>query len=194
MEEFLFFFLSVLVLFTILNKFKENKDITTIISKKDNRKYIVRKLPDAESAADKLAEINNKILILIKSLENKEHNDYTGNVKTLINRFNPDALSETGKDAEYTSYSVNKGQKISICIRNKDNSFINNNTVIFVVIHELAHVMTDSIGHTEEFWDNMKYLLEKAEEINIYTPQDYNTNPVNYCGMEINSTPYDFKK
>ena len=194
MEEFLFFFLSVLVLFTILNKFKEDKDITTIISKKDNRKYIVRKLSDAEKAADKLSEINSYILSLIKSLENKENNDYTGNVKTLINRYNPDTLSETGKDAEYTSYSVNKGQKISICIRNKDNSFIDNNTVIFVVIHELAHVMTDSIGHTEEFWDNMKYLLEKAEEINIYTPQDYNTNPVNYCGMEINSTPYDFKK
>ena len=194
MEEFLFFFLSVLILFTILNKFKEDKDITTIISKKDNRKYIVRKLPDAEKGADKLAEINSYILSLIKSLENKENNDDTGNIKTLINRYNPDTLSETGKDAEYTSYSVNKGQKISICIRNKDNSFIDNNTVIFVVIHELAHVMTDSIGHTEEFWDNMKYLLEKAEEMKIYTPQDYNTNPVNYCGMEINSTPYDFKK
>ena len=194
MEEFLFFFLSVLILFTILNKFKEDKDITTVISKKDNRKYIVRKLPDAEKAADKLSEINSYILSLIKSLENKENNDYTGNIKTLINRYNPDTLSETGKDAEYTSYSVNKGQKISICIRNKDNSFIDNNTVIFVVIHELAHVMTDSIGHTKEFWDNMKYLLEKAEEINIYSPQDYNTNPINYCGMEINSTPYDFKK
>ena len=126
MEEFLFFFLSVLVLFTILNKFKEDKDITTIISKKDNRKYIVRKRPDAENAADKLAEINSYILTLIKSLENKENNDYTGNVKTLINRYNPDALSETGENAEYTSYSVNKGQKISICIRNKNNSFIKN--------------------------------------------------------------------
>lgn len=194
MEEFLFFFLSVLILFTILNKFKEDKDITTVISKKDNRKYIVRKLPDAEKAADKLAELNSYIITLIKSLENKENNDYTGNVKTLINRYNPDTLSETGKDAEYTSYSVNKGQKISVCIRNKNNTFTDNNTVIFVVIHELAHVMTDSIGHTKEFWDNMKYLLEKAEEINIYSPQDYNTNPINYCGMEINSTPYDFKK
>ena len=77
MEEFLFFFLSVLILFTILNKFKEDKDITTVISKKDNRKYIVRKLPDAEKAADKLSEINSYILSLIKSLENKENNDYT---------------------------------------------------------------------------------------------------------------------
>ena len=144
----------------------------------DNSDIIVKKVTDKR----------------IVYLENKENNDYTGNIKTLINRYNPDTLSETGKDAEYTSYSVNKGQKISICIRNKDNSFIDNNTVIFVVIHELAHVMTDSIGHTKEFWDNMKYLLERAEEINIYSPQDYNTNPINYCGMEINSTPYDFKK
>jgi len=193
MEEFLLFFLCILLIFTIINKFKENNDITTIISKIDDRKYIVRGLPDAEKAADKLAELNIIILKLIKSLENKEHNDYTSSIKTLIYRYDPDALSETGKNAEYTSYSVNKGQKISICIRNKDNTFINNNIILFVVIHELAHVMTESIGHTKEFWDHMKYLLEKANEINIYHPEDYSKSPVSYCGMEINSTPYDFK-
>ena len=49
--------------------------------------------------------------------------------------------------------------------------------------------MTISTGHTEEFWDNMKYLLEQAADIGIYSPVDYSTNPIVYCGEEINSTP-----
>ena len=65
MEEFLLFFLCILLIFTIINKFKENNDIKKIISKIDDRKYIVRNLPDAGKAADKLAELNIIILKLI---------------------------------------------------------------------------------------------------------------------------------
>ena len=54
--------------------------------------------------------------------------------------------------------------------------------------------MTDEVGHTPLFWDNMKYLLEEAEKINIYKPINYEKEPVQYCGMEINTTPYDFNK
>ena len=63
------------------------------------------------------------------------------------------------------------------------------NTIIFVSIHELAHIMTPETGHTPLFWDNMKYLLEKASSIGIYNPVDYSKDPRMYCGMEINSTP-----
>ena len=54
--------------------------------------------------------------------------------------------------------------------------------------------MTESVGHEPEFWNNMAFLLEKANDINIYNPVDYNKNNVDYCGMEITTTPYDFKK
>ena len=147
---------------------------------------IVRKLPDAQAAADKLANINKKIIFLVDSLE---EDDRKG-IKRLKKRYNPDQLSETGLGAKYTSYSVNKGEKISICVRQTDNSFINDNIIIFVFIHELSHVMTEEVGHTPKFWDNMAYLLEQGEKIGIYVPEDYSENPVDYCGMEINSTPY----
>ena len=42
------------------------------------------------------------------------------------------------------------------------------NTILFVVIHELAHVMTEEIGHPPIFWENMKYLLEESEKFVIY--------------------------
>ena len=62
------------------------------------------------------------------------------------------------------------------------------NTIMFVAIHELAHVMTKSVGHTEEFWDNMRYLLKKGIKIGVYTKVDYRKNPVKYCGLMITST------
>ena len=63
---------------------------------------------------------------------------------------------------------------------------------MFVAIHELAHVMTKSIGHTEEFWGNMKYLLKESIKIGVYKESDYRANPKKYCGTEITDSPlYD---
>ncbi len=187
MEEFLLFFLSIFVFFILINKLFKNGEVITIKSKLDGRNYIVRKLPDAIKAADKLATINSNVQKLISTL-----NTGKKGVSKLKSRYNPNTLSETGIGAKYTSYSVNKGEKISICVRQIDDSFIDDNTIMFVVIHELAHVMSESIGHTKEFWDNMKYLLEEGEKIGIYRPVNYKENPETYCGMEINSTPYHF--
>ena len=50
--------------------------------------------------------------------------------------------------------------------------------------------MTVSIGHTEEFWQNFKFLLENAIDENIYHPVDYKKNPQPYCGMDITDNPY----
>ena len=61
---------------------------------------------------------------------------------------------------------------------------------MFVAIHEIAHIMTLSVGHTEEFWNNFKFLLENAVELNIYTPVDYKKEPEGYCGMNITDNPY----
>ena len=74
----------------------------------------------------------------------------------------------------------------------KDDTFIELNLIIFVAIHEIAHVMTDEVGHTKKFWNNMRYLLEQGEKIGIYTPEDYSKNPKMYCGLEINSVPTIF--
>ena len=187
MREFAVFFLSIFAVFIVVDKiYKRNQEISQVKSLIDDRTYIVRKLPDSQRAADKLAEINRKIINLIDSLKNEDREG----IETLKDRYNPDQLSETGLGAKYTSYSVNKGEKISICVRHEDNKFIDDNIIVFVVIHELAHVMTKSIGHTKEFWDNMAYLLEQGEKIGIYKPENYKEKPVDYCGMEINSTPY----
>ena len=61
--------------------------------------------------------------------------------------------------------------------------------MMFVAIHELAHLMTKEVGHTKNFWDNMKFLLVKAIDIDIYKKQDFNSVPKEYCGTTITDTP-----
>jgi len=192
MNNFLVFFGSFLVIFLILKNTYVNKNIIKRISKKDNKEYFVRDLDNSQEAAEKLSVINEKIQQLIASLDENERNG----IDRLKKNYNPNTLSETEEYSKYTSYSLNKGEKIALCIRDKDNisNFIDDNTIMFVAIHELSHIMTESVGHKKEFWDNMAFLLEKAKDINIYNPVDYSKNNIDYCGMEIKTTPYDFKK
>jgi hypothetical protein len=112
-------------------------------------------------------------------------------VERMNKKFNPDNMTEAGKNNQYTSYSINKGEKIVFCIRqkNKTEDFVDENTIAFVAIHELAHIMTKSVGHTEEFWDNFKRLLKEAVAIGVYTRENYTKNPVQYCGMTISESP-----
>jgi predicted metal-dependent hydrolase len=92
-----------------------------------------------------------------------------------------------------TSYSENKGQKIVVCLRDKKNPpkypLIDKNTVMFVMLHEMAHLMTETIGHTQEFWSNFKRILGDAVQIGIYQQVNYAHSPVDYCGMKITDSP-----
>jgi hypothetical protein len=79
-----------------------------------------------------------------------------------------------------------------LCIRDKDENknLHEHNLLMFVVIHELAHIMSKSIGHNNEFYNNFKFLLNEASTLGIYYPIDFKKNPEQYCGIEVNSNPY----
>ena len=196
MKDFTTFFL-VLIVITILYLYLETKalKVTYVESMIDNKKYLVRDLPDKQNAADLLAQIKNKLSNLTTHLDNnKEKEEFNGRkdgIERLNKNFKPDNISESSPGNSYTSYSINKGEKIVFCIRAKrqSNKLMDINTMMFVAIHELAHLMSKSIGHTSEFWDNMKFLLEIAVQLGIYKKQDFNNNPVDYCGMKITDTP-----
>ena len=74
--------------------------------------------------------------------------------------------------------------------KNDSNNLIDEHTLMFVSIHELSHIMTKSIGHKQEFWDNFKFLLENAKDAGIHNPEDYKRAPKKYCGMKIQDNPY----
>ena len=162
-----------------------------IISDVDGKKYCVRERAKLELAADKLAKTTAGMQKLVDHCA-ASYPD-RDNVKRLKEGFNPKTIQETLPTSEYTAYSENKGEKIAFCLdknKNGKGGLIDPNTLMFVAIHELAHVASKSIGHTDEFWRNFKFLLQEAEKINIYVPEDYKKEPKEYCGMEITDNPY----
>ena len=166
-------------------------DVDYVESSLDQRSYMVRNLPDRDKAARLLSLIRARLMKLVKHMKKKYPND--ARVKRLHRNFNPDRISESAPDSKYTSYSVNKGEKIVFCVRqrNDENELVDINTMMFVSIHELSHLMTLSIGHTKEFWDNMKFLLKDAlsKDVQLYNYQPFHEDPKPYCGTMITDTP-----
>jgi predicted metal-dependent hydrolase len=148
-------------------------------------------MKDKQEAADRLANIRAKLLRLMKNLE-QTYNDRPF-VKQILKNFdaNPDRFTESTPDASYTSYSVNKGEKIFMCLRQRDEkeNLVDDNILIFVALHEMSHIGTSSIGHTKEFWNHFAWLLQKAEAIDVYKYQDFAAHPVEYCGVHITDSP-----
>jgi hypothetical protein len=167
-----------------------NFDLKCIISSVDGNKYCVRDRALVQQAADLLASVTDKMKKLVAYCGEQYPNDEA--VQRLVSGFNPQKVSETLPTSELTAYSENKGEKLAFCLnKTKDGSnLIDMSTLTFVAIHELAHIMTKSIGHKQEFWENFKFLLQNAKKAGIYTPIDYKKKPENYCGMTITDNPY----
>ena len=165
-------------------------NLKCIVSDVDGNKYCVRERAKLQLAADLLARVTNKLKQLVKYMG--ETYPERENVKRLVKGFNPKKINEILPTSSYTAYSENKGEKLAFCTTTtkKGDKLIDDNTLTFVGIHEIAHIMTTSIGHTKEFWQNMKYLLKNAAKIGIYTPIDYKRKPKEYCGMKITDNPY----
>jgi hypothetical protein len=161
-----------------------------IISGVDGNTYCVRERAKLELAADLLAQVTQKCKDLVNYVYKKYPKD--PDVQRLKENFNPKKIMETLPTSEHTAYSENKGEKIAFCLNTtKDgNKLIDINTLTFVAIHELSHVMTKSEGHKQIFWQNFKFLLVNAKEAKIYDPVNYKKNPKEYCGMKITDNPY----
>ena len=157
----------------------------------DKEYYLVRNLPDKQEACDRLARVRAKILILRTFLK-QTHMDKPF-VKQMVENFDCSAMrfSESTPDAQYTSYSVNKGEKVYMCLRqrNEKEELVSENIVLFVALHEMSHVGTSSIGHTPEFWNHFAWVLEQAERVKIYEYTDFAAHPVEYCGVHITDSP-----
>lgn len=175
-----------------------NHPLTNVTSTVDGRVYRVRDMSDKQQAADLLARVRQKITTLYNAMKEKFPNK--PQVKQWMQNFTPtsERFLESTPDAEHTSYSVNKGEKIHLCLRQregKNESLVDENVMVFVAIHEMAHVITPTIGHGPDFWNNFGWLLKQAESLGVYHYQDFKSHPVSYCGLSITDSPaYDPKK
>lgn len=165
--------------------------LTCVVSDVDGNKYCVRERKNLKRASNLLATTTQNMSKLVKHLYEKYPEQE--NVLLLYKNYNPLKIKEILPTSEYTAYSENKGEKIAFCLgKDKGNvdDLIDENTLMFVALHELSHVATKSIGHTKEFWDNFKFILQESEKIRLYKPVDYKKDKTNYCGMTIKDNPY----
>ena len=75
-------------------------------------------------------------------------------------------------------------------LKKEGDKLVPKNTILFVALHELSHLMTKTIGHGKDFWNNFRFILKVAIDYDIYKSVDFNNNPKPYCGMEITDTPF----
>ena len=169
----------------------EEFQLKCIVSSVDGNKYCVRERAKLQEAADLLAKTTDKCKKLVEYVAQK-HPDNEA-VKRLEKGYNPKKIVETLPTSEYTAYSENKGEKLAFCLntsKTDKNQLIDEHTLMFVSIHELSHVMTKSVGHKTEFWNNFKFLLQEAKAAGIHEPKDYKKDPQKYCSMKITDNPY----
>jgi predicted metal-dependent hydrolase len=186
-------FVVVIILLTTIYLYIDAKNSNLIYERAelDGNMYLVRNVEDKAKAANLLASIRQKLERVINYLVQKYPDQ--DNVVRLKTKFRPENIEESEAGSKYTSYSVNKGEKIVFCIRSKDKEarLEDENLLIFVALHEVGHVMTLSTGHTDEFWDNFRFLLKESIKIGVYKRQDFKKNPQKYCGTKITDSPLD---
>jgi len=181
--------ISLIIIFAFLiYQYHYYSNIETIISKVDNRNYDVQIKDDSQEAADLIAKVREKLILLVDHMYKTYPNN--NKVKRLKKNFNPDVIKEGIDNPSYSSYTVNKGEKIILCLRT-NGKLVDLNILTFVCIHELSHIGNETVGHDDDFWEFFKELLIESINIGVYIKHDYKSNPVEYCNMKITSSPMD---
>jgi hypothetical protein len=161
----------------------------------DKKKYLVRDLNDKDESANLLAKLmtnlKNLIVSLKKSAENTKDQEllkYKSNIESIYNKIDTVVVRENEGENDLTSYSVNKGEELVFCVRSKINNQIHDiNELMYVAIHEIAHIGCPETGHTRLFAKINLFLLRKALERGLYVYKNYASSPVEYCGMTLNA-------
>ena len=159
-------------------------------SKLNNKKYgIQEEFEKSDEAVELLAKLHNHMLNFVEELNKKMPNDER--VKRLVKGFKRAEIEEAPND-DGSSYTINKGDLVALCIRHKEQGhpFHDYNTLLFVIIHEMAHIASVSEGHNSEFVENFKWLLQNANKLGYYEPVNYQKSPITYCGVKVTNNPY----
>ena len=186
----IFLILILLQLFKKNNINKNNTEMINVKSVLDGEHYEVLNKKDSLKTAYLLSKIKKNFNELINYLNDNidNYNSEKYAIINLKNRIKNLKMIERPDDSDefITSYTLNKGELMVICLRTKFLETIHDfNIIFYVCIHELAHIASNTVGHNDEFKSNFKFLLKEAIKLKLYIPVDYRKNPINYCGMVV---------
>ncbi|AYV78450.1 MAG: hypothetical protein Edafosvirus13_15 [Edafosvirus sp.] len=181
-----------IIIIGIVYYFYNNRgDVVYTKSDIDDQLYLVRELKDKQKAANMLARLKQNIMTLTNYLvENKnseKFKPYIQYIDQLAEKIKNVVITESAGDSIYTSYSVNKGEEIVFCLRSRKNKdqLHDLNLIMYVALHEMAHVACPEFGHTELFKKIFAFLTNVAVELGLYKKMDFDTDPAEYCGLTI---------
>jgi predicted metal-dependent hydrolase len=183
---------SLIIFIYILYKLTRKK-LTMVEEYTNEIKFLVYNSSDKRQKSALLAEVISRMYKLRDYLDNnkEKYPDYAEYIELLKSNFNVNRTSiyENDPESDITSYSVNKGEELAFCLRSKKSNQLHNvNLIMYVALHEMAHMACPEIGHGELFKRIFRFLTQRAIDIGLYQAEDYSANPVEYCGMILSST------
>ncbi len=167
---FLIVLITIITIIIVISKY-EIKSGFMVLDTSDDK--------EDEECGKLLSRMNINVMKFIKYLK---INYPCNETDKLVKEYDDDDFIENKNE----TYVIKKGKKIHLCLRTED-GLIDDNTLMYVIIHELSHIVTPEYGHTTNFWNNMDWLINKAIECNIYNYHDYKKNPIKYCGTLIDN-------
>lgn len=159
-------------------------DMAHVRSSLTGKEYLVKKAPDAQVVADRLAELEHRMRRLLDGGAALAPDDQRLDA---IRRRWDGTLSEV-RATDEVAFSIDKSA-ISVCLRDSRGAIEDLNTSMFVLLHELAHVATPDYGHSPQFWANMQFLLELAEALGLYVYENYDAAATTFCGHPVGASP-----
>jgi len=159
----------------------------------DGEEYLVQNSFHKEESAVLLSKLVERMKYLRDYLKENinKYPDFKEYIDLLAFNFSDyrTHIYEGGGENNYTSYSVNKGEELVFCLHSKKTNKLHDiNILMYVALHELAHIACPEIGHTILFKKIFKFLTERAIELKLYNKISFSTNPREYCGMKLNSS------
>jgi len=184
--------ISILIIFIYFFLFI-NRNNLIYVESNSGTKFLVHKDNLKNEKAKLLSQIVENMIIL-KNHMIKNINNFKS-FKPYINQLNENftesrtVIYETDPESNLTSYSVNKGEEISFCLRSKKSGKLHDiNLLMYVAIHEMAHIACPEIGHGELFKKIFRKLTEESINIGIYKKVNFSESPEEYCGMILSSS------
>lgn len=170
-----------------------NRNNLIYVESNSGTKFLVHKDNLKNDKANLLGKIVENMFILknhmVKNINNfKSFKPYIKQLQNNLSETNT-VVYETDPKSNLTSYSVNKGEELSFCLKSKKSGELHDiNLLMYVAIHEMAHVACPEIGHGELFKKIFRKLAEEAIKIGVYKKVNFSDNPVEYCGMILSSS------
>ena len=144
---------------------------------------------DPQEAAEQLARLEARVDRFVAYHKTSTHKDDC-RIKNVTRRWAGRLSEVNSKSSIDAAFSVNKSE-IAVCVRDAKGRLQDDDTAMFILLHELAHLSVDSYGHGDSFWKAFRLLLKIAiEDARVYVDQNFENFPVRYCDQAVRSSPY----